>query len=226
MIEGSLQFTVQSIKLICIFLPDNLTNLINDAEIEPVAIPLAQDFGTVYVINRVFMDGNEVDSVLSKHPSPGYGFFGLPMETIPVNTNENILGSITGGFSSTDVDDAYVKEIADFAIADMSVNSGSVRLVRIVKADSQTVAGKNFKLILELNRVVEADDGEGLLCDAVIFDQPWTSTRKLSESSCLPIRTITSWNEIYKQPSTDLESNCLQNKDPVMDDNVTTDVSI
>lgn len=201
-----------------------LTNLINEAEIQSVAIPLAHDFGTVYVINRVFMDGDEVSEVLRKNPSPGYGFFGLPLEGNPLIPNENILGRITGGYSSNNVDDPEIKEIADFAVAAMSVNLGSVRLVRILKADTNTVAGKNFNLILELKRVVQGDDGQDLLCDAVVFDQPWTNTRKLSESSCLSVKTIASWNEVNKQPASEPESNCLQMKDPVSnDEQVTTE---
>ncbi|KAI9556895.1 hypothetical protein GHT06_016689 [Daphnia sinensis] len=191
-----------------------LTNLINEAEIQPVAIPLAHDFGTVYVINRVFMDGDEVSEVLRKHPSPGFGFFGLPMAGNPLIPNENILGRITGGYSSNNVEDPEIKEMADFAVAGISANVGPVRLVRILKADTNTVAGKNFKLMLELKRGVDGDDGEGLLCDAVVFDQPWTNTRKLSESSCLSIKTIASWNEIHKQPISEPESKCLKMRDP------------
>lgn len=170
------------------------------------------------------MDGDEVSEVLRKNPSPGYGFFGLPLEGNPLIPNENILGRITGGYSSNNVDDPEIKEIADFAVAAMSVNLGSVRLVRILKADTNTVAGKNFNLILELKRVVQGDDGQDLLCDAVVFDQPWTNTRKLSESSCLSVKTIASWNEVNKQPASEPESNCLQMKDPVSnDEQVTTE---
>ncbi|XP_057373485.1 uncharacterized protein LOC130694421 [Daphnia carinata] len=203
-----------------------LINLINEAEIQPVPIPLAHDFGTVYVINRVFMDGDEVGEVLRKHPSPGYGFFGLPLVVNPLIPNENILGKITGGFSSNNVDDPEIKEMADFAVAAISANVGSVRLVRILKAHTNIVAGKNFKLMLELKRVFDGDDGEDLLCDAVVFDQSWTNTRKLSESSCLSINTIASWNKMHKQPASQSEFNCLQMRDPVNDEQVPNEDSM
>ena len=91
------------------------------------------------------------------------------------------------GYSTINVNDAKVKEIAEFAATALSINlnSGPFALVNIVKAESETVAGTNYKLIMEL----EGPDGEAQVCEIVVFDQPWTSTRILSNSNCLPIRT-------------------------------------
>jgi hypothetical protein len=88
-----------------------------------------------------------------------------------------------GGYKTIDVNDATVKEMALFAataISDQS-NSGPVTLVKIVKAETQTVAGTNFKMKLELNGV------EGTIqCDVIVFYQRWSNTRKLSGSDCFP----------------------------------------
>lgn len=105
---------------------------------------------------------------------------------------------IVGGFSPIDVDDPNVKEIADFATSAISEssNSGPLSLIKIVKAESQVVAGRNYKLILELSSVVDgASETEETLCEVIVFHQPWTQTRKLSKSNCLPIKVIHSWTE-------------------------------
>ena len=44
---------------------------ISDAEIQKDSIPLANDIGVVYVIDRVFMTDDEVYQVLEKNPRPG-----------------------------------------------------------------------------------------------------------------------------------------------------------
>ncbi|EFX72230.1 hypothetical protein DAPPUDRAFT_110982 [Daphnia pulex] len=99
----------------------------------------------------------------------------------------NVSSPLQGGYSPIDVNDAKVKEIARFAAAAVSINlnSGPIALVNIVKAESEAVAGRNYKLILEL----EGSDGEARICEIVVFDQPWTNTRILSNSNCLPIKT-------------------------------------
>jgi hypothetical protein len=90
-----------------------------------------------------------------------------------------------GGYSPINVNDVKVKEIASFATTAISANtnSGPVTLTKVVKAESQIVAGKNYKLTLELNGA-EGD----ILCEAIVFDQPWSNVRKLSESKCFPAK--------------------------------------
>lgn len=92
---------------------------------------------------------------------------------------------VTGGFSPLSVDAPEVKEIADFATTAVAANtnSGPLKLVKIVKAASQVVAGQNYKLSLEFI----GSNSETLACDVTIFDQSWTSTRKLTESKCFPV---------------------------------------
>jgi hypothetical protein len=77
-----------------------------------------------------------------------------------------------------------VRDIAQFASDSIvsSRNSGPLRFTKIVKAESLAVAGANYKLTLELNLLIS--EGE-IVCDVVIFDQPWTGPRILSESHCI-----------------------------------------
>lgn len=95
---------------------------------------------------------------------------------------------LAGGFSSISVDDAKVKEMADFATSAVSAasNSGPASLVQIVKAETQVVAGTNYKLNLLLKMGATSEP-----CEVVIFDQPWTNTRKLIKSSCTPSKRLT-----------------------------------
>nr|CAH0104203.1 unnamed protein product [Daphnia galeata] len=90
---------------------------------------------------------------------------------------------IGGGFASIGIDDS-VKEVAIFAGTAIASkrNSGPARVTKIVKAESQIVAGTNYKLILELNQPLAPE--KFLICEVVVFDQSWTKTRILSEHNC------------------------------------------
>uniref|UniRef100_A0A0P5K9U0 Cathepsin o-like protein n=1 Tax=Daphnia magna TaxID=35525 RepID=A0A0P5K9U0_9CRUS len=90
-------------------------------------------------------------------------------------------------FSAIDVDDAEVKDIAAFVAKALSKTLGRLRLVKIIEAETQDVAGKNYKLTLRLKNLSE-DDGKHLICEVVVFDQSWTNTRILRESDCSPTK--------------------------------------
>lgn len=103
--------------------------------------------------------------------------------------------SVGGKFSSVDVDDAEVKEVAAFVTTALSKKEGRLRLIKIVEAESQDVAGKNYKLTLRLKNLSE-DDGKHLLCQVVVFDQSWTNTRILRESECSSTKAISTSDDI------------------------------
>ena len=89
---------------------------------------------------------------------------------------------ISGGFSKIRVDDADVKKMAEFAVASLNQKENSkMKLVKITEATTQVVAGTNYKLKLQLLQL----DGDVRTCEVVVFDQPWTNTRKLSIISCV-----------------------------------------
>lgn len=96
---------------------------------------------------------------------------------------------IPGGYVSRDVNDADVKQMAAFATDAISAsNLGPVELIEIVQAASQVVAGVNYKMTL---LVVSTRSGaygrRRFRCEVIVFDQPWTNTRELSESKCFRI---------------------------------------
>ena len=106
-----------------------------------------------------------------------------------------------GGFSPISVDDTKVKEMADFATSAVSAasNSGPVSLIQIVDAETQVVAGINYKLNLLLNMGTISEP-----CEVVIFDQPWTNTRKMIKSSCTPSKKLTRQIQVQQDNTTTL----------------------
>ena len=100
---------------------------------------------------------------------------------------------VLGGYETVDPSDSSVIEIANFAAlaisqsfnsapsVDQSTKPGNYMVAKIHSAAKQIVAGINYKLELELSR----PDGS-LLCRVVVFDQSWTSTRKVTDMTCFP----------------------------------------
>ena len=91
--------------------------------------------------------------------------------------------STNGGFSSAKSDAVDVKEMAKFAVKSLSSSQkmGTLTLVKIVKAEMQIVAGKNYKMTLEL---AKKGDTSKITCEVVVFNQVSTKTRRLTKSSC------------------------------------------
>ena len=54
-------------------------------------------------------------------------------------------------------------------------------MVKVLSAASQVVAGRNYKLTLQLRTPTEVQN-----CEVVVFDQSWTGTRQLTRSNCTP----------------------------------------
>lgn len=99
----------------------------------------------------------------------------------------NAFGQIrTGGYKSVSVSDAGVKAAADFAIELKSDDyDAEIRLEKIVKAETQTVAGTNYRLCMEIYvpSETESEDGVTLMVQTVVY-------RNLQGEM-----KITSWND-------------------------------
>ena len=99
----------------------------------------------------------------------------------------NAFGQIrTGGYKSVSVSDAGVKAAADFAIELKSADyDAEIRLENILKAETQTVAGTNYRLCLEIYvpSETEGEDGVGLTVQTIVY-------RNLQGEM-----KITSWND-------------------------------
>jgi len=94
---------------------------------------------------------------------------------------------VPGGYVIRNVNDADVKEMARFAASIITHNSHPhLALIKILKAESQVVAGMNYRMALLFASGPHSQ--YLLLCDVIVFDQPWTNTRKLTEKKCRRIR--------------------------------------
>ncbi len=84
-----------------------------------------------------------------------------------------------GGYCPIDPNEKAVKEMAAFATSTLSQTSNArpLKLNKVKSAARQVVAGFNYKLELDFN------DG-ALICNVVVFDRAWTSTREISSSDC------------------------------------------
>lgn len=93
-----------------------------------------------------------------------------------------------GDFSPANVDNAEVKKMADYAIKAISSSSklGSIKLIWIVKAETQAGAGVNYKLNLELDYANAGENAVPLPCEVVVFHQPLTNIHELSQLKCFP----------------------------------------
>ena len=97
---------------------------------------------------------------------------------IPAETNAP---SICGGYSRAEIDSG-VKAAAAFAVGEQAKSTGKpLRLVEVVKAEQQVVAGLNYRLLLKVK------EGDKIVrAEAVVW-------RKLDGSDAL-----TSWDWLVK----------------------------
>jgi len=99
---------------------------------------------------------------------------------------------VAGGYSAIDVNDDSVQEMATFATNKLRqvLNGLDPRvMMRVVQAESQVVAGTNYKLELELKEAAMAVEEEektmtSIKCQVVIYDQSWSGTRHMTSCSC------------------------------------------
>ena len=63
--------------------------------------------------------------------------------------------------------------------AENGPSSGPLNLLQIISAASQVVSGSNYRLTIRLGGTEESHT-----CEAIVYDQPWTSTRKLISFNC------------------------------------------
>lgn len=85
----------------------------------------------------------------------------------------SVFGQIkTGGYRSVSVSDQGVKDAADFALEmKASEMAEELSLENILKAETQTVAGTNYRLCLQIYVPAKEDDADGatLYIKTVIF---------------------------------------------------------
>lgn len=69
-----------------------------------------------------------------------------------------------GGYSAVGVDDLDVVAAANFAISEESKSGESLRLIAISSAQAQVVAGRNFRVVLSIDK-----SGVTKMAEAVVY---------------------------------------------------------
>jgi hypothetical protein len=188
---------------------DTRSKVIRDAQIQPESVQLPQNFGVVYFVDRVFMNGEEVNTAISdhfkRHPNTAL-CLGLPCSPeAPIDVDVTAVDEpaldiretplapppdspiLVGGYRDISSNDPDVLEIAEFATSALSQGANKASpfvLSKVVKAERQVVAGFNYRLQMELKD--NADSTDSIVCNIVVFDQSWTSTRQITSSDCNP----------------------------------------
>ncbi|XP_040206935.1 cystatin-2-like [Rana temporaria] len=112
--------------------------------------------------------------------------------------------TMTGGWTRRESDDPKIVEIAKYAVKEYNKQSNDIyafTLSNVKAAESQVVAGANYKVTVEIGETdcrknySENEDTQAcnpnepkgnkiLKCEFTIFDQPWNNIRELTKSSC------------------------------------------
>ncbi|XP_057754227.1 cysteine proteinase inhibitor 1-like [Arachis stenosperma] len=75
----------------------------------------------------------------------------------------------------------HVAEIADYAVSEYDRRSGAkLKLVKIVKGESQVVAGTNYRLVLKATDGSKTQDYQ-----AVVWEKPWEHFKNLTSFTLL-----------------------------------------
>ncbi|XP_027339198.1 cysteine proteinase inhibitor 5-like [Abrus precatorius] len=85
--------------------------------------------------------------------------------------------TIPGGWTAIkNVKDPHVVEIAKYAVSEYDKRSGAkLKLVSVVKGETQVVAGTNYRLVLK------AKDGSATAnYQAVVWEKPWLKFKNLT----------------------------------------------
>ncbi|XP_020221522.1 cysteine proteinase inhibitor 5 [Cajanus cajan] len=85
--------------------------------------------------------------------------------------------AVVGGWSPIkDLKEPHVAEIANYAVGEYDKRSGAkLKLVKVVKGETQVVAGTNYRLVLA------AKDGSATAnYEAVVYEKPWLRFRNLT----------------------------------------------
>lgn len=90
--------------------------------------------------------------------------------------------AVPGGWSPiTNINDPYVRQIAEFAVNDHDKRTGqNFKLQRVIKGQSQVVAGVRYDLTFAVT-----DGSASHIIEATVQDQPW-----------IPVRIVSSWHLI------------------------------
>ncbi|XVE50998.1 hypothetical protein DITRI_Ditri02bG0002200 [Diplodiscus trichospermus] len=101
----------------------------------------------------------------------------LSLLFLPIIFSDARKDAVVGGWTQIEnIKDPHVTEIAEFAVSEYNNQSKtSLKLVKVVKGETQVVAGTNYRLVLK------ATDGSATKTyQAIVWEKPWQNFRKLT----------------------------------------------
>ncbi|XVF28022.1 hypothetical protein REPUB_Repub14bG0159500 [Reevesia pubescens] len=96
---------------------------------------------------------------------------------LPLIFSDAKKNDLVGGWTAIEnIKDPHVTEIAQFAVSEYNKQThASLKLVKVVKGDTQVVAGTNYRLVLK------ARDGSSTKAyQAVVWEKAWENFRNLT----------------------------------------------
>ncbi|XP_047171215.1 cysteine proteinase inhibitor 1-like [Vigna umbellata] len=91
-------------------------------------------------------------------------------------------GALGGWEPIKDVKEQHVVEIAVYAVSEYDKRSGAkLKLVSVLKGETQVVAGTNYRLVLKTKGGSAATNYE-----AVVWEKPWLNFKNLTSFKPLP----------------------------------------
>ncbi|MFF3159566.1 cystatin family protein [Streptomyces sp. NPDC057910] len=132
------------------------------------------------------------------------GVLGTIMLTLALGTTQaQAAPAASGAWSKASPQAPGVQEAARFAVGRlnmMSADKYGAKLVRVVEAETQLVAGTNYRVQFVMRPTVCTKDrlNEGCAfqprpaeqrCTAVVYSRPWDNYRELTSYECAPVRT-------------------------------------
>lgn len=105
-----------------------------------------------------------------------------------------------------DVKNAELAELANFIVDSLDAQSNALhaqKLVKIIAAQRQVVAGLKTKMVVELGYTIcrkhptldksgcEIDDNrDHQFCNVTVWEQPWLKSKQITQSKCGPRETM------------------------------------
>ncbi|XP_022724248.1 cysteine proteinase inhibitor 5-like [Durio zibethinus] len=111
------------------------------------------------------------------HRNSRFLFLLLALLFLPLLFSDARKDALLGGWTPIEnVKDPHVTEIAKFAVAEYNKQSKtSLKLLKVIKGETQVVAGTNYRLVLK------ATDGSATKAyEAVVWEKAWQNFRNLT----------------------------------------------
>jgi cystatin-C len=99
-----------------------------------------------------------------------------PIDNIDDDDDDDFDSYILGGWSPIDNNDPYITGIANYTVTEYDKRSGAkLKFEKVIKGESQLVAGTNYRLILSA-----AEGSTSNNYEALVWERVWENFRNLT----------------------------------------------